>query len=104
MAREPTPKEKEKIAAGPKYDPGKPRPPWRERDAGKEPIVAPPPKPPPTLEPVIPQPYIEPKDAVVVSTDAKGNPTILQTPDGKRHYTPLQRRMGGDMGWRTGDE
>lgn len=111
MAREPTPGEKAKIAAGPRFDPGKPKPPWRERKAPKPvskvaaPPLPPPPKPPvPTLEPVIPQPYIEPKDAKVIETDAKGNPTKLQTPDGEKHYTPYHTTMWGELGFKTDKE
>jgi len=85
MARVPTVEEKERIEAGPRFEPEKPKPPWPERKAPPKP--EPPPKPPPpTLEPVIPQPFIMPKDAKTISTDVKGNPTIVQTPDGEKHY------------------
>ena len=87
-----------------------------EREPGLEPVIPqpkvperlPPPKPEPplkppptTLEPVIPQPYVPPVDAKVVARDAKGEPTVLQTPDGERHYTPAQTIMWGNYGFAT---
>lgn len=104
MAREPTPEEKEKIRVGPRFRPEKPRPPWPERPAKPAPPPeAPPVAPPPTLEPVIPQPYIEPKDAKVVEKDVKDNPTVLQTPDGTKHYTPYSV-MWTELGFKTDKE
>ena len=113
MARVPTKEEQAKIEAGPKYDPAAPKPTWKERAPGLEPVIpqpkvpkrpppAPPLKPPvPTLEPVIPQPYIPPVDAKVVARDAKGEPTVLQTPDGEKYYTPAQTVMWGNYGFAT---
>ena len=95
MAREPTAKERERMARGRRYDPGKPQPPWHER----------PPEPkPPTLEPVIPQPYIPPIGGKAVEWDAKGNVTVLQTPDGEKHYTPFFTTMWGELGFKTQSE
>lgn len=143
MARGPTSAEKARMAAGPRYDPGKPKAPWGKRagdrtitsGGGKRsapvieeapPVTAPmppppPPPKPPTLEPVIPQPYVPPKDGVAVEWHSlkgaklpdgrpdpyamdKTKPTVLVTPDGVRHYTPWHHAMWESLGMRTSED
>lgn len=89
---------------------------------GERPEPAPPPKPaPPTLEPVIAQPYVPPVNAKPVdwawkkgatlpdgrpdpTAADKTKPTVLQTPDGELYYTPYHKTMWGELGWRTQSE
>jgi len=96
----------------------------RERDRDRVVAKPPPPKPLkplPTLEPVIPQPYVPPvggkpvawawKEGATLPDGRpdpaaidKTKPTVLETPDGELHFTPHHKTMWGELGWRTQSE
>ena len=82
----------------------------RERDDDREPKkpAAPPPPPKPPKPPLEAPEYqlkpeergfTRPEDSKVVERDAKGRPTVYETPDKVRHYTP--QSVMWEKGYRT---
>ena len=131
MARELTTKEKAKIAQEAKYDPSKPKPTWKERAPGLEPVIPqpvvpkrPPPSPePPLPQPIIPQPprptapavglapiiphpktmpFKAPKGSQVIAKDVGGKALEYRAPSGEVYYTP--RSIEWQKGYRTQKE